>query len=63
MLATLQRIAAMMAAEELEAAPVLMTGAVVTAPGSSGPAPPEAAAEDGVHERREPAGASATKGN
>lgn len=62
MLATLQRIAAMMAAEELEAAPVLTTGAVVMAPASSASAPSEAAAEHEVHGEREPVGAGGMKG-
>jgi DNA-binding MarR family transcriptional regulator len=62
MLATLQRIAAMMAAEELEAAPVLATGAVVMAPASSASAPSEAAAGHEAYEEREPVGAGRMKG-
>ena len=45
MLATLQRIAAMMDAEELEASPVLTTGAAVTAPIREASGPPESDGE------------------
>ncbi|MFQ5744574.1 MAG: MarR family winged helix-turn-helix transcriptional regulator, partial [Acidobacteriota bacterium] len=52
MLATLQRIAAMMDAEELEAAPVLTTGAVTT------PIPPESAPQQDTAAERPTVGAS-----
>jgi hypothetical protein len=47
MLATLQRIAAMMDAEELEASPVLTTGAAVTATNPTAPEPGIAIGESG----------------
>jgi hypothetical protein len=61
MLATLQRIAAMMDAEELEAAPVLTTGAGVgtgipTEPGSQQPI--ERPVEEGAAAERQPVGAN-----
>ena len=60
MLATLQRIAAMMDAEELEAAPVLTTEAVVAVPAPLQPCeePDEQVEEQGVPARSVPVGAN-----
>ena len=61
MLAILQRIAAMMDAAELEAAPVLTTGAAVTTPIPPESAPPESVGkpqEQGVAGERQTVGAN-----